>query len=278
MNRVAKRLKALVGALSGALVVSLIVAGALVLPGAAAAQSALPTPAELDRIASDYREYWERHPHGQWLLRILPVRIKPSELPQAQGEGARLTARYCVQCHALPSPAMHGPQRWEQVVRRMLPRMRGEGNQGRLMHEMMQGLQAPDEAQVRTIVDYLARHGRQPLPVGQQDRLQPDPRDLRAPLSVPGRPQLTAALAGEDGRMFVGACNQCHELPDPRALSAAQWPAVVQRMQANIEWMNRVVGSNNDPREPTLDPQRIVGFLQAFASDSPGSGGGGGTR
>ena len=65
----------------------MIVAGALVLPGAAAARSELPTPAELDRIASDYREYWERHPHGQWLLRILPVRIKPSELPQAQGEG-----------------------------------------------------------------------------------------------------------------------------------------------------------------------------------------------
>ena len=42
--------------------------------------------------------------------------------------------------------------------------------------------------------------------------------------------------------------------------------------------MNRVVGSNGDPREPTLDPQRIVGFLQAFASDAPQGSHGGGPR
>jgi hypothetical protein len=237
--------------------------------------TALPTPAELDRMASDYRDYWERHPHGQWLLRLLPVRVAPSSLPQADSEPARLTALYCVQCHGLPSPAMHGPARWEQVVRRMLPRMRGEGNQGRLMKEMMRDLQAPDEAQVRIIVDYLGRHAQQPLPILED----PVPeRNRGAPPTVPGRPGLTDALAREDGRMFIGACSQCHELPDPRSHRAAEWPAVVARMQDNMLWMNRVVGGNGDPREPRLEPQRIIAFLQAFASDAPAAVGGGGRR
>lgn len=224
----------------------------------------IPGVEELDGIATQYREYWERHPHGQWLLRILPVRLKPSDLPEAHGEPARLTARYCVQCHALPDPAMHGAQRWEGVVERMLPRMRGEGNQGRLMHEMMQGLQAPDPEQVRIIRAYLARHAQRPLALLERAA---SGRERRLPPTVPGRPELTEALAGEDGRMFQGACNQCHELPDPAAHRAAEWPAVVARMQDNMQWMNRVVGSNADPREPRLDPQRITAFLQAFADD-----------
>jgi hypothetical protein len=240
--------------------------------GAASAQTpaprsaTVPDVAELDRLAVQYRQHWERHPHGQWLLRILPVRLRPSELPDAHSPAARLTARYCVQCHALPAPSMHGAQRWERVVERMLPRMRGEGNQGRLMHEMMQGLAAPDAEQVRIIIGYLARHAQQPLPLGDRDRSE---QDRRMPSTVPGRPELTQALGTEEGRMFQSACNQCHELPDPAAHRAAEWPVVVQRMQENMQWMNRVVGSSDDPREPRLDPQRITAFLQAFASDRP---------
>lgn len=249
-----------------------LLSGLMLLPSPAVAQSALPSPAELDRMAARYRERWERHPNGQWLLRILPVRVKPSALPEADSEAARLTARYCVQCHALPTPAMHGAERWERTVRRMLPRMRGEGNQGRLMHEMMQGLEAPDEAQVRLIVDYLVRHGQRPLPIAERKLRD---HDRRAPPIVPDQPRLTAALDGEDGRMFVSACNQCHELPDPRSHRAAEWPAVVARMQENMQWMNRVVGSVPDPREPQLDPPRIIAFLQTFARDAPAQPAGG---
>jgi hypothetical protein len=250
----------------------LVLAAIVLLPGTAVAQAvapagagdALPTPEELDRLAAGYRDYWERHPHGQWLLRILPARLMPSALPEAQSAPARLTARYCIQCHALPDPAMHGPQRWERVVQRMLPRMRGEGNQGRLMHEMMQGLQAPNGEQVRSISAYLSRHAQQPLVVAERETSE---RERRAPPTVAGRPALTSALASEEGRMFQSACNQCHELPDPAGHSAAEWPAVVQRMQANMQWMNRIVGDGADPREPRLDPQRITAFLQAFARD-----------
>ena len=232
--------------------------------GGRAASAALPGLEELDRLAARYHEHWERHPHGQWLLRILPVRLKPSEMPEAESEPARLTARYCVQCHALPDPAMHGAQRWARIVDRMLPRMRGEGNQGRLMHEMMQGLQAPDPQQTRMITDYLVRHAQRPLPLAERPPLE---RESRTPATVPGRPALSLGLATEAGRMFQGACTQCHELPDPASHLAGEWPAIVERMQSNMQWMNRVVGSIADPREPRLDPGRITAFLQAFSSD-----------
>jgi hypothetical protein len=232
-----------------------------------AAAADLPSAPELDRIAAQYRDYWESHPHGQWLLRLLPVRLKPSELPEADTEPARLTARYCVQCHVLPDPAMHGAQRWARVVERMLPRMRGEGNQGRLMHEMMRGLQAPDAAQVGSITDYLARHAQRPLPLAARTPLD---GSRHAPATVPGRLDLTLALATEDGLMFQGACNQCHELPDPAAHRAGEWPAIVERMQLNMQWMNRVVGSVRIPGEPRFDPARIIGFLQTHSSDRDG--------
>jgi hypothetical protein len=232
--------------------------------GTVAAGAALPQPAELDRMARAYRERWENHPRGQWLLRLLPVRLLPSQLPEAESEPARLTARYCVQCHALPSPAMHGAKRWEAVVERMLPRMRGEGNEGRLMHEMMEGLQAPDARQAKAIIDYLSRHAQRPLPLEEYGGLE---RNRRGAAVVPGRLALTLALATEDGIMYQRACNQCHELPDPAAHRAVEWPAVVSRMQDNMEWMNRVVGSKPDPRAPRFDPQRIIDFLQAHAGD-----------
>lgn len=231
---------------------------------AGAGAGALPDIHQLDRLAAQYHDHWERHPHGQWLLRILPVRLKPSQLPEADSEPARLTARYCVQCHALPDPAMHGAQRWERTVDRMVPRMRGEGNQGHLMHEMMQGLQAPDVQQTRMIIHYLMRHAQSPLPLAERPPLG---RDRHAPAPVPGRPDLTHGLTTEAGRMFLGACTQCHELPDPARHRADEWPAIVERMQDNMQWMNRVVGSLEDPREPRFDSRRITAFLQAFSSD-----------
>jgi hypothetical protein len=43
------------------------------------------------------------------------------------------------------------------------------------------------------------------------------------------------------------ACRQCHVLPDPRRHTASEWPAVVARMEKNMEWMNRVVGNRDEP-------------------------------
>lgn len=208
---------------------------------------------DLDRLAAESRRRWSTSPHGEMLLRILPEGPRPSQLPDAQSRGARLTALYCVQCHHLPDPAMHDRSRWHGIVLRMVPRMEGKGNLGALMAEMMKapggaqarGLAAPGAAEAREIVAYLQRHAQKPL----------DPND----------PELARALDTDSGRMFRSACEQCHALPDPRRHAASEWPAVVRRMQANMLWMNRVVGTRLDVREPQLRAADIVAFLQRHA-------------
>ncbi|HVL56705.1 MAG TPA: hypothetical protein VM491_09380, partial [Burkholderiaceae bacterium] len=107
-------------------------------------------------------------------------------------------------------------------------------------------LAAPSRSETREIVDYLRRHAQRPLSVHDNPRLA---RDLDTPA----------------GKMFEQACAQCHALPDPRSHTAAEWPAVVHRMERNMLWMNRIVGSRADPREPQLRPSEIIGFLQRHA-------------
>lgn len=225
-------------------------------PVSALAQGGVPSPTELDRLASESVRRWESSAHGQMLVRILPQRLRPSTLPEPASEGARLTALYCVQCHHLPSPAMHEAGQWEKVVERMLPRMRGEGNLGQLMARMMVGpaaagesarpLAAPTAPELAQIVAYLRRHALAPI-------------DESAP------PALKRELAGDDGRMFAQACSQCHALPDPASHAAGDWPDVVRRMQGYMQWMNRVAGDRADPREPQLRPAAITAFLQRHA-------------
>lgn len=208
---------------------------------------------ELDRLAAESRQRWSTSRHGQMLLRILPAGPRPSELPEPDSRGARLTALYCVQCHHLPDPAMHDAERWRGVVQRMVPRMEGRGNLGALMADMMKapggaqapGLAAPRPGEAREIVAYLQRHAQQPLD--------------------PTQPGLARALDTDAGRMFRHACDQCHVLPDPKRHVAADWPAVVRRMQANMMWMNRVAGTRFDVREPQLRAADIVAFLQRHA-------------
>lgn len=210
-------------------------------------------PADLDRLAAESRARWTASPHGEMLVRILPESLRPTQLPDARSRGAKLTALYCVQCHHLPNPAMHDAGRWRGVVERMLPRMEGKGNLGVLMAEMMKapggasarGLAAPSEAEAREIVAYLQRHALQPLDASE--------------------PVLAIALGSDAGVAFRRACDQCHALPDPRRHAAADWPAVVRRMEANMLWMNRVVGTRFDIREPQLRAAEITAFLQRHA-------------
>ena len=176
------------------------------------------------------------------LERILPPTFDVARLPERESRGAKLVVAYCVQCHNLPNPAMHHAARWPGVVHRMVPRMQGKGNMGKLMAEMMAGVKAPDEDDTRAIVEYLQRHGQKAL----------DPR--RYP--EVNRPS---------GEAFRLACNQCHVLPDPQRHTAAEWRSVVARMQENMEWMNRVVGSKPIPGEPVLRVEEINAFLARYA-------------
>jgi hypothetical protein len=197
--------------------------------------------AQADGMAAA-RKRWAESPHGTMLERILPPGFEPADLPEPRSRGARLTARYCVQCHNLANPAMHEARKWPQVVERMVLRMQGKGNMGHLMADMMGGVEAPADDDRKAIVAYLGKHAQKPL----------DPRkvpDLYTP-------------AGDSFRL---ACQQCHVLPDPARYRASEWPAVVARMERNMEWMNRVVGSRPVPGEPQLSIAEINAFLARHA-------------
>jgi len=201
----------------------------------------LATATRADEL-SEARKRWESSPHGPMLERILPPTFAPGELPDPGSQGARLTLRYCVQCHNLANPAMHHAEKWPTIVERMVLRMEGRGNLGPLMSEMMAGVKAPAAEETRSIVAYLQKHS-------------------QAPLDAQRYPELNQP----SGEAFRLACNQCHVLPDPKRHTAAEWPRVVARMQENMEWMNRVVGSQPVPGEPQLRVEEINAFLRKYA-------------
>lgn len=188
------------------------------------------------------KKRWADSPHGPMLERILPPTFEAKQLPERDSAGAELTIRYCVQCHNLPNPAMHNAAKWSPIVDRMVLRMEGRGNMGSLMNDMMAGVKAPTVDEKRSLVAYLRKHGQKPL----------DPKrypDVNRP----------------EGEAFRLACSQCHVLPDPQRHTAEEWRAVVARMQENMEWMNRVVGTKPIPGEPQLRIEQINAFLAKHA-------------
>ena len=196
------------------------------------------TSAAADEVAAaKYR--WAHSPHGAMLERILPPALAPAQLPEPHSAGARLVATYCVQCHYLPNPAMHSALKWPVVVERMTWRMQGKGNMGKLMQEMMAEVKAPDAGDEAALVRYLQKHAQRELDVKKYP-------DIHTPA----------------GRIFSIACTQCHVLPDPRRHTANEWPVVVERMQRNMAWANRVTGDPLLRTSPELDTAEIIRFLQ----------------
>jgi cytochrome c2 len=184
---------------------------------------------------------WSQSPHGKMLERILPPSVEPGQLPEPGSEGARLTTRYCVQCHYLPNPEMHTAARWRVSVERMVWRMQGKGNMGELMKEMMDRVEAPAAKEVAVLTAYLQKHGQIEM--------------------NPAHP----ALKSEQGQRYSIACSQCHELPDPQRHTTREWPAVVERMKRHMAWTNMVSGPDSLRTIPVLDTQEIVRFLQRHA-------------
>ncbi len=208
----------------------------------AAVLAAAPARAQDERLVDEAKKRWAESPHGQMLERILPPTFEPRQLPNAKSRGAHLLVRYCVQCHNLPNPAMHHAAKWPGIFERMVVRMRGKGNLGELMQDMMAGVEAPSVDEAETLLAYLRKHSQRPL----------DPKKYPA-VDLP------------EGRSFKLACQQCHVLPDPQRYKASEWPAVVARMEKNMEWMNRVVGNRHEPDEPQLRIEEINGFLIKYA-------------
>lgn len=211
------------------------------LVGATVMSAALAQSSAEQSIAAA-RMRWQESPHGPMLARILPPTFELAQLPEPDTRGAELVVEYCVQCHNLPNPAMHHAKKWPGIVERMVVRMRGKGNLGTLMKEMMAGVKAPTDEEQAVLVTYLQRYSQRPL----DWRKYPD-------------------IESDQAKAFRLACKQCHTLPDPQRHTAAEWPAVVARMEKNMLWMNRVVGSKPDPDEPQLRIEDIVGYLQKHA-------------
>ena len=111
------------------------------------------------------------------------------------------------------------------------------------MRDLMTDLAAPGAEEVRVLVAYLGKHAQKQVDPG----ILPEAGQTRAWSS------------------YAQACAQCHTLPDPRRHTRAEWPVVVARMERNMAWMNRVVGSMRDPREPQYRPDEIVAYLQRNA-------------
>jgi cytochrome c5 len=132
-----------------------------------------------------------------------PPGVSPADLPDPNSEGAKDVAQFCTSCHNLPTPSAHSATDWPSVARRMWLRM----------GMLPPGLQVPvpSEEQRQAILNYLLAHA----------------------LQVSG-----ASLPPGPGReTFSETCSQCHQLPDPRQHSQADWPVVVQRMYSHMAQM-----------------------------------------
>ena len=167
---------------------------------------------------------------------MLPLGINPASLPQPHSEGARLMQHYCTQCHGLPGPGLHTATGWPAVVARMVARERMMSDQD------MMGIQAPSAKEQATLLAYLQKHAQIPL-----------------------NKATAKGLDTPAGRAFSATCSQCHALPDPAQHTAAEWPAVVLRMQRNMVAMGKPV-----PSQSTLDA--IGTYLHKYAKQ-PGKGG-----
>lgn len=71
-------------------------------------------------------------------------------LPDAASAGATLVSTYCAQCHAAPQPTLHTTKEWASVTQRMRAHMDGA----------WQGIKAPSEQEMKTIVAYMQKYGR----------------------------------------------------------------------------------------------------------------------
>ena len=166
---------------------------------------------------------------GIW---VIPKGLNPDALPSPDSRGAAMLTLYCVQCHDLPTPAMHTAEEWEVVVNRMekeMQRRRG----GVLIRVMM-----PPEKDWQILRSYLTDNAQQPLDESQY----PD-------------------LATPAGQAFQTTCSQCHAAPDPAQHGPNEWARIVLRMKNNIS-----AAGMEMPDEQTVE--LITGFLKAHSKSA----------
>ena len=157
----------------------------------------------------------------------MPAQLDRNKLPDPNSEGARLVDRYCSQCHGIPSPGSHSASDWVPVFRRMILRMersermgsrggRMGGMMGRGMPMGMMGSEMPSEKEQAEMLHYLQANA---LKATTKENL-PEPE-------------------GDAAALYAKTCSHCHALPSPGQHTAAQWPAVVERMRKRMKSMQQ---------------------------------------
>lgn len=152
----------------------------------------------------------------------VPPGVKPQDLPAPNSKGAKLTVRYCMQCHNLASPSMHTAKEWKVVAGQMFRRMSSASTMGM----MRMSVYVPSTEQQDEILDYLEAHALKPISH-----------------SALGSPTSAGAVA------FRSSCAQCHALPNPELHSPAGWPAVVRKMQSYAKQMHKKEISDQQAKE-----------------------------
>jgi cytochrome c5 len=161
---------------------------------------------------------------------MLPPGIKQENLPDQDSRGAKLLTHYCDQCHNLPSPGMHTAEEWPSVAGRMFARMSMMSGMGGMMT-----IENPSGGEKQTILSYLKTHSLKAI----------------APGALPA-PESRGAV------QFKEICSQCHSLPDPKIHVSKDWPAVVRRMENNMQAMGKKVVTEEEKKE-------ITGYLMSQA-------------
>ena len=198
------------------------------------------------------------------LQRMPKSGISPADLPDGDSEGAQGFTKFCTQCHVLPSPKMHSAQEWWPIVERMAFRMwivqkimkastsspSEEGGEkevgwegsGMMKYvaerkkEMKENVQVLTEDQKLKIRDYLTRHALEVLEEGE-----------------------LPAKASAEIDTFKKVCSRCHDLPNPKLFSAAEWGDILDRQKKNMKEMDI---SLMTPQEET----EILKFLKTNAA------------
>lgn len=163
---------------------------------------------------------------------VLPPGVPAGQLPNPESEGARILQKYCVQCHELPSPALHAPAEWPGVISRMQDRIIRMSDSERATIKVT----ALNTAEITGLLRYMKQFGFQIM----DEARYPD-------------------IDTDIGKAFRHVCSQCHALPDPAIHTSTQWSEVVQRMRRNMNTLGAP-----DPGDDAL--AKALSFLQVHTS------------
>lgn len=143
--------------------------------------------------------------------------VDPEHLPDPRSNEAVTYAKFCSQCHPLPSPKRNSAKDWKTLVERMDARMRMMSRMGGGMMGMMKRMMGRERVEAMTAAEKSAIIG-----YLEKNALQTLDKSKVTSLDAPG---YTA---------FERICSQCHELPDPAIHTKSEWPQVVRKMEENI--------------------------------------------